>query len=250
VVDPLGGLLVSVALLALLNVTTGANIYSFHTLYGNRLTRCYLGASRAKGGAAVPEERPSFPGGAPTGVGGRFRRENPATGFDPDDDLALAKLHPANSYRGPYPLFNTALQLVAGDRLAWQDRKAASFTLAPGHYRCPVTGWAPTPDDPPGGKSSFSVGRAMTTSGAAVDPSMANHQSAPLTAFLTVFNARTGIWVRNPRYHDGTTLDRPTNLGFGLPVGLTLELLGQTDERTRHVHLSDGGASRTSGCTS
>ena len=31
----------------------------------------------------------------------------------------------------PRPLFNTALNLVSGNELAWQDRKAESFTLTP-----------------------------------------------------------------------------------------------------------------------
>lgn len=229
----------SVISLVVLNLTIGATSFSFHNLYGNRLTRCYLGASRPKACAVDPDARPSFPGGAPTGVAGPFRRENPVTGFDPNDDFPLSDLRPGPGFAGPYPLFNTALQLVAGDQLAWQDRKAASFALTPDFCGCEGTGWAPTPTDR---RTEFTVGQAMTTSGAAIDPNMANYQSAPLTVFLTVFNARTGVWIRNPAHFSQSTLDQPAVGWFGLPLALTLELLGQTNEKRSHVHLSDGGS--------
>src|SRR5207248_3795822 len=34
---------------------------------------------------------------------------------------------PILPYRGPYPLLNAALNLVHGDELAWQERKAMAF---------------------------------------------------------------------------------------------------------------------------
>ena len=38
----------------------------------------------------------------------------------------------------------------------------------------------------------------MSISGAAVDPNMRFYQSASLTAFLTLLNARLGYWIQNP----------------------------------------------------
>ena len=89
------------------------NLFSFHNFYRNRLMRAYLGASRQA-------QR------APDAAGEGVRRPDPFTGFDPEDDLPVSEL-PVR----PYPLFNTALNLVGGDELAWQQRKAASFCIAP-----------------------------------------------------------------------------------------------------------------------
>ncbi len=229
------GIVVSVIVLIALNCTIGANHFSWHKLYGNRLVRCYLGASRRK---QMNSERPSFPCGAPTGENDTARRSNPVTGFDPNDDFRLVKLRAEDGYPGPYPLFNTSLELVAGDQLAWQDRKAASFTLSPDYCGCEGTGWARTPSDE---KTDLTVGTAMTLSGAAVDPNMAAYQSAALTVFLTIFNARTGMWFRNPRFTDGEQWVQSLKPWFGLPIGLMLELLGQTNEKSSHLRLADGG---------
>src|SRR5207248_69157 len=89
------------------------NVFSLHALYGNRLMNCYLGAAN------------------------RDRSTDPITGLDPGDDLKLNQLriHPKQDtgeyYNGPYVLVNTALNLVGGDELAWQERKAESFLLSP-----------------------------------------------------------------------------------------------------------------------
>jgi hypothetical protein len=86
------------------------NEFSMHHFYRNRLIRCYLGASR-------------------------WRHPHPFIGFDPDDDLPLAHFTSSSDgkdpYIGPYPIFNTALNLVRGQQLAWQQRKAASFMFSP-----------------------------------------------------------------------------------------------------------------------
>ena len=37
------------------------------------------------------------------------------------------------AYDGPYQIINTALNLVTGENLAWQERRAASFAFTP-HY--------------------------------------------------------------------------------------------------------------------
>ena len=81
----------------------GANAFSLHGLYGNRLTRAYLGAARD------------------------VRMPHPFTGFDPDDNLPL---HEMRASGAPFHVTNIALNLVlpSNARLAWQQRKAASFT--------------------------------------------------------------------------------------------------------------------------
>lgn len=122
------------------------NRFSLHDMYKNRLIRCYLGASN------------------------QMRKPNLFTGFDPNDDIALADLAPLQPVdpapvRGsaaqrapandaplnaepqrPFPIFNTALNLVHGSELAWQERKSALFVLTPtfcGYNLAPATGDKP-----------------------------------------------------------------------------------------------------------
>jgi hypothetical protein len=192
------------------------NVYSLHAVYGNRLVRGYLGASRPK------------------------RAPNPNTGLDPDDDdIKLADLRPGAGYHGPILIVNTALNLVNGEELAWQERKAASFPLTP--ISC---GWrAPAPDGDSfrrterGYADGLSLGTAMTISGAAASPNSGFYSSTAVTILLTVFNARLGAWLGNPR-------DEKRWKTSGPPGGLFYlfrELFGLTNDRGGYVYLSDGG---------
>ncbi len=251
----------------LVSILVNVNLFSLHALYANRLTRCYLGASRCK--------QPPTPG-APANLGGERRRANAFTGFDPDDDMPLACLridprsirseehrerfpHP---YLGPYPLFNTSLNLVAADELALQDRKGESFVLTPDFCGSQITGYATTPDarDTIG---NLSLGRVIALSGAAADPNMSFHQSPSLTALMTALNLRLGRWVENPRSpeDEGWFADlghRDSNViawlrgedargdewgAYSPRFGGLLwdELIGNTNEHGRYVHLTDGG---------
>jgi hypothetical protein len=245
-----GGLALGCALLlGLLLSTVSANLYSMNAAYANRLVRCYLGASRPKhdwrkwlGG--LPEI--PGPGGAPTGSHPPERLENPVTGFDPDDDLALQFLRigqplphelrhapagAAQPYCGPFLLINTALNLVAGKQLAWQERKAEAFVLTPRYCGSKGTGYRELPED----NHDLTLGRAVSVSGAAVSPNMGYHSSPPLTALMTVFNVRLGWWLRNPREEDWEP-------GGAAPGELLWqELFSLTDECKPYVYLSDGG---------
>ena len=111
-VEALAGLFVmlvgAVSLAWFFSWRVNLNEFSLHTFYRNRLVRCFLGASRQ-------------------------RAAHPFTGFDPRDDLPLATVPhvPPGRPLRPYPIYNTALNLVAGKNLAWQTRKAASFIFTP-----------------------------------------------------------------------------------------------------------------------
>jgi len=245
------------------------NEFSFHAFYRNRLARCYLGASNVN------------------------RQPNPFTGFDEDDtNIAVGDLlpvdekNPGNSgkkegdikkgYDGPFSIFCTALNLTFGEDLAWQERKAASFVFTPLYSGYDV-GWTASRGDknlrfngyvktssyayPPEG---IHIGTAAAISGAALSPNWGYHTN-PATAFLlTIFNARLGWWLRNPRTltEDGTTLPIPGNDAvrkdgklevmmemdkhpwpsphFSL-FALINELLGQTNDTSNYVYLTDGG---------
>ena len=183
------------------------NLFSLNAMYANRLIRCYLGAARRKarwadrwGGL----HDCTVLSGAPTEITNRARDPNPVTGFDPEDDLDLLDLRIGSNapqkedhrtYWGPQVLINTSLNLVGGDELAWRDRKGESFTLSPLYCGSKGTGYALVGE---GTRKQLTLGRAMSISGAAVDPNMRFYQSASLTAFLTLLNARLGYWIQNP----------------------------------------------------
>lgn len=143
--------------------------------------------------------------------------------------------------RRPYRLFhviNMTLNLFHGENLAWQQRKAESFTTSALHSGCFHLGYRETKHY--GGPEGLSLGTAATTSGAAVNSNMGNYFSSSLVSFvLTFFNARLGLWLGNP----GVAGDSSYQLAYPklsvLPI--ISEAFGFTDNRSRFVNLSDGG---------
>ena len=258
--DPAGlkrwgiSLVVCLVLAALFAWTINVNNFSMHLVYANRLVRCYLGASRRKqawgerlsgpvhngdrrwrwisgtGGAPTKADAPAADGTPPTVAA---RRARTVTGFDPLDDFALSEL--GRDCSGPYLLINAALNLVGGNELADQDRKAAAFVLTPDFCGSRATGYAQTSTDAATARN-LTLGRALTISGAAIDPNMGYYQSAPLTALMTVFNTRLGWWLQNPSAVGAWQARGPAYGGL-----LWHELFGRTDKKGRYVHLSDGG---------
>jgi hypothetical protein len=206
------------------------NKFSLYMLYRNRLVRAYFGASSAR------------------------RQPHPFTGFDPGDDPPLADLQDQK----PYHIVNTSLNLVGGEELAWQTRKAASFAFTPrfcgfetplmpaqgelaaradaqrGTFR-PTRQYASKSgagDDDP----NVRLGMAVALSGAAASPNMGYHSSPPLNFLMTMFNVRLGRWCPNPRKPVWTN----SSPGIGL-FSLIAELLGMTNADANYVYLSDGG---------
>lgn len=225
------------------------NLFSLNAFYTNRLVRCFLGASRPRADWETRwgrHRRPSV-AGAPTHAVGPNRAADRVTGFDENDDLPLADLviggqlgqgENARRYWGPHYLVNTSLSLIAGDELAWRDRKAASFVLSPLYCGSKVTGYAPTTRT----RESLSLGRSMAISGAAVDPGMSYYQSSALTALLTILNIRLGHWVRNPGPDRQGETARPWLADE--PSGTRLlihELAGTANARGEYIRLTDGG---------
>jgi len=201
------------------------NIFGLNQFYRNRLVRCYLGATRWSPG---------------------MRKPNPFTKFDFKDDLKLqqlkedAQLDELNGpFRGPFPIFNCALNLAGSSDLALNTRHSASFSLTP--LRCGSSrrrvGYAPTQA---GRFASFAdgvmLGQAVAISGAAVSSNM-GYNTSPLVAFLlTMFNVRLGWWFPNPS--QGAWNRR--GLRFSIYY-LTRELLGFADEKRLYLNVSDGG---------
>ena len=235
------GLLVGLLAVSLvMSRFTSVNRFSLHGMYRNRLVRAYLGASNGK-------------------IGGKEQREpDPFTGFALDDNFALYKLctnaqtapvvggipQPAQHRSSvtppcvpPLSIFNTTLNLVAGEDLAWQQRKAESFSMTPlfcGNWKA---GYRRSREY--GGPGGITVGTAMAISGAAANPSMGYSSSPVLSFLMAIFNVRLGAWLGNTNKKGDKTFYRPGPPFSILP--LIAEMLGLTSARRGYVNLSDGG---------
>ncbi len=90
-------------------VKIDVNRFSMHGVYRNRLVRGFLGAARTKRGG-----------------------EDPFTSFDPADNCRISELRAKKGEQSVlYPVINVTLNLVGGENLAWQERKASSFIITP-----------------------------------------------------------------------------------------------------------------------
>jgi len=212
------------ALILLLGASPFVNInwFSLHALYRNRLTRAFLGASRSES-----------------------RRPDPFTEFDPKDNPQMASFWyrpahgaPATDPNGWRPLhvINIALNIVSSKaNLAWQERKAAAFTVTPFHSGSSLVGYRSTATY--GGR--ITLGTAMAISGAAASPNMGYHSSPAVTFLMTMFNVRLGWWLGNPGDKGERTFDK---LGPTYAIQpLIQEAFGLTTADKKYVYLSDGG---------
>ena len=209
--EEIGLLLVALCVTGLsMSFLVNVNKFSLHGMYRTRLIRTFLGASRSKA----------------------ERRPNPFTGFDPADNVDMADLR---GIQRPLQVLNVTLNLVSTNRLAWQDRRAESFTISPLHCGSRDVGYRPSDEY----GMRISLGTAMTLSGAAMCPNEGAQSSPALTFLLTLFNARLGAWLGNPGPAGANTWRlRDPILG---PVPLLSEMFGRTTDTNPYVYLSDGG---------
>lgn len=226
------------------------NRFSMHGVYRNRLIRTFLGASH------------------------RDREPNELTDFDSSDNMNLAMIWPGLDMvppqgagaAAPLHVINMSLNVVGSSQLAWQERKAISFTATARWIGTGELDW--TTSDKEGtdrpvtttnplnltrAPSKFtgfyrradeygdklSLGSAMTISGAAVSPNMGYNSSPAYSILMTLFNVRLGAWYGNPGpsgrkiyQHSGPVISA---------VPLVCEALGITTVDRRYVYLSDGG---------
>jgi hypothetical protein len=215
------------------------NKFSLYMMYRNRLVRAYLGA-----------------------IDAGHRHAHPFTGFAPEDDVPLAQLSGSNgTAQRPYLIVNAALNLVKGDELAWQTRKAANFTFTPrycgfetpvmpvsssvgsaaeaergGYRRTELYGAASSDPDP--ADKGVKLGMAMAVSGAAVASSMGALSTAAMAFMMTLFNVRLGRWCGNPASRDESWIKASPPAGL---AHLFKEMFGFTDAAASYLYLSDGG---------
>jgi hypothetical protein len=214
------------------------NRFSLHAMYRNRLIRAYLGASNTD------------------------RHANPFTGFDDGDNLQMHELWPrSSSAPGSTPagtpagatgpkrrllhVVNMALNLVHGERLAWQERKAHTFTATALHAGSLAVGYRRTDAGTGGSRAHYggtegiSLGTAVTISGAAASPNMGYHSSPLVTFLLTLFNVRLGWWLGNPGVRGDRTFYLASPRVAVRPI--VAEAFGLTGSTGPYVYLSDGG---------
>jgi hypothetical protein len=199
-----------------------ANKFSLHGAYRDRLIRAYLGASHDD------------------------RHPNLFTGFDPADNIPMYELRlgeRTKRFERPFHVVNITLNLVKGGNLAWQERKAESFTATPLHAGSYRLGYRPS--EQYGGKKGLdggdgiSLGTAVAISGAAASPNWGYHSSPLVTFLLALFNVRLGWWLGNPGEAGASTF---RNRGPSFAVWpLIEETFGLTTDTNEYVYLSDGG---------
>jgi hypothetical protein len=80
------------------------------------------------------------------------------------------------------------------------------------------------------------LGTAVAISGAAASPNMGYHSSPALTFIMTLFNARLGSWLGNPK--QWRWRDEGPRSAFD---SIIREAFGLTDDTSPYVYLSDGG---------
>jgi hypothetical protein len=136
------------------------------------------------------------------------------------------------------PVINTTLNLVGGDNLAWQQRKAEPFSVTPLHAGCFRLGYRDSRLF--GGRGGISIGTAAAISGAAASSNMGYYTTSPvLSLVLTFFNVRLGWWLGNPGPAGNDTFYRNSPKYSVAPV--LDEAFGLTDDRNEYVYLTDGG---------
>ena len=151
----------------------GVNIdrFSARSIYRNRLIRGYLGASNPR------------------------RAPNPFTGFDEGDNIQMEGLWPKAGSWQPFHVVNIALNVVNSNRLAWQERKAESFTVTPLHC-----GSAPADSAHRGdgiSRRNLAWHRARNL-GRGRKPDHGLHSSPVVSLLLALFSVRLGWWLGNP----------------------------------------------------
>jgi len=85
----------------------------------------------------------------------------------------------------------------------------------------------------------FTLGTAVTISGAAASPNMGYHSSPVIAAIMTLFNVRLGAWFGNPGKAGNTSFVH--RAPRSAVRHMVQEAFGLTDSKSPYVYLSDGG---------
>lgn len=205
-----------IAFAFIMSLFINVNRFSAHSLYRNRLARAFLGSARGDDGLASSTR-------------------DPLTGFDSRDNVRMTDIRPRDGSR-LFHVVNMALNVVAADNRAWQERKAESFVVTPLHSGNEYVGFTPT-----GAFAAIdggiTLGTAMAISGAAASPNQGYHSSTLIGLVMTLFNVRLGWWLGNPSNPATVSREGPR---WGIKEFFR-ELFGLTRDDSPYVYLSDGG---------
>ena len=199
------GLFVALAFSAAIALFANINNLSMHRYYRNRLMEAFL-----------PDKNPD---------GSKIDRANP-------DKCRLCDI-PQTAY--PYHIINANQQTTGSKTKQLRQRGGESFVFSAEYCGSRSTEYVKT-SEYLGGKTNLAT--AMAVSGAAADTNSYATRSIPLTFLMSLVNARLGYWILNPRFADKLwRIVRPTWYWYLLRDSLGIGL----DERSRFIHLSDGG---------
>jgi hypothetical protein len=135
--------------------------------------------------------------------------------------------------RGPYHLWNGALNVPSSTNSGMQGRLTDFFLFSPAYCGSPLVGYKETTAWEAADRH-LNVGTAMAISGAAAAPQMGLATRASLRFWLALLNVRLGYWVRRP--------GRKARLGSAPGLWfLFREMLGWMNENSGWVNVSDGG---------
>ncbi len=200
------------------------NRFSLHYWWRNRMMRSMLGTSRDE--TERDNSRTKF------------------TDFDNEDNVAMNKLTQDKDLamheltQKPFHVLNVTLNLVGGDKLEWQDRKAESLTMSPLHCGSYWLGYRNSKEY--GGQNGISLATAASISGAAASPNMGYMMTSSIVRIImTLFNVRLGFWLGNPGPAGEKTYQLDSPRESVRPI--VEEALGLTDDKRPYVYLSDGG---------
>jgi hypothetical protein len=196
------------------------NKFSFHATYRERLIRAYLGASNPN----------------------RLAEANSFTGLNTDADNPEMK----DLKIKPFHVVNMTLNMVKSSNLAWQNRKAESFTTTKLHSGSSQMGGSGNyrTSEFYGYNSQSSkaitLGTAAAISGAAASPNMGYFTQSTAVSFLMVLlNVRLGWWLGNPGRRGKNTWRRSAPRWS--PRTFLSEAFGLTDDTRPYIYLADGG---------
>lgn len=207
---------------AIMGIFININKFSLHAIYRERIIRAFLGASNY-----------NF-----------LKNANSFTGLDSANDNIAMKDLVENK---PFHVVNMTLNLSKPNNLAWQSRKAESFTVTPFYCGSSNMGGAGNyrPTAKYGGfqsqnKRPITLGTAAAISGAAANPNMGYYTFSAAVIFLMVlFNIRLGWWLGNTGLRGNETWQSSTP--YWSPIIFLAEALGQTTDERGYINLSDGG---------
>ena len=211
---------VSGVLILLLSLLLRPNANSLNRLYQDRLSKTFLFDPRHR------EHRDGI---------SRGRDFRPL-------DIQLSTLR--NGY-APYLLINAAVNIQGADFANRRGRNADFFLFSPRYVGSPATGYVETElyePDPP----DLDLGKALSISGAAFSSEMGSKSVRALAPTLALLNVRLGYWLRNPvvvekEARSGAWMNKRSGGPRLAPWYLLREMLGQLDEETSVIYVTDGG---------